>query len=59
MLHLAGLPVTDEMVKLGNKPSTSLKIKSLLKIATPSNRTKLKMILDKCVEEGLPTTLIG
>jgi len=56
MLHLAGLPVTDEMVKLGNKPSTSLKIKSLLKIATPSKRTKLKMILDKCVEEGLPTT---
>ncbi len=61
MLHLAGLPVTDDMVKLVSKPSASafLKIKSLIKLAKPSNRAKLKKILDKCIEEGLPTTMVG
>lgn len=61
MLHLAGLPVTDEMVELVKKPSASpfLKLKSIIKLATPSNRAKLKKTLEKCVEEGLPDTMIG
>ncbi len=61
MLYLAGLPVTDEMLSLVRKPSASaiLKIKSMLKLLTPSNRAKLKKILDNCMEEGLPKTMIG
>lgn len=59
MLHLAGLPVTDEMVSLVKKPSAStlLKIKSILKLVIPSNRKKLEEILKKCIEEGLPTSM--
>jgi hypothetical protein len=52
--------ITDEMLSLVRKPSASaiLKIKSMLKILTPSNRAKLKKILNNCMEEGLPKTMI-
>lgn len=61
MLYLAGLPVTDEMLSLVRKPyaSSILKIKSILKLLTPTNRAKVKKILDNCMEEGLPKTMIG
>lgn len=60
MLHLAGLPVTDEMVNLVKKPSASalLKIKSMLKLLVPSNRDKLGKKLEKCMEEGLPMAMV-
>ena len=60
MLYLAGLPVTDEMLSMVKKPSASaiLKIKSMLKLVTPSNKAKLKKILENCMEEGLPKTMI-
>jgi len=61
MLGLAGLPVTPEMIELVKKPfpSTGLKIRSFLYLFWPSNREKLKKALKKCIEQGLPTSMVG
>ncbi|MBM4241312.1 MAG: ATP-binding protein [Euryarchaeota archaeon] len=61
MLSLSGLPVTPKMLDLVRKPSplSFLKIRSFLTLAWPANRAKIKKILLKCVEQGLPTSMIG
>jgi len=61
MLNLAGISDTPEMRELVEKPlpSAYLKLKSFLYLAWPSNQKKLKKILKKCVEQGLPTVMIG
>lgn len=61
MFHLAGLPDTPEMRKLMEppEPSSLLKLKSLLYMAWPPHQRKVKKILEKCLEQGLPTDFIG
>ncbi|MGZ7107901.1 MAG: lipocalin-like domain-containing protein [Methanobacterium sp.] len=61
MLHLAGLPLDDGMIELVKRPSLSkwLKIKSFLYLLQPSKRKKLENTLNKCVDQGLPTSMIG
>lgn len=61
MLHLASLPVTPEMIELVKKPSPSLglKIKSFLYLLQPSKRKKLENTLKKCIDQGLPTSMVG
>lgn len=61
VLNLAGLPVTSEMVELVKKPSPDLglKIKSFLYLLQPSKRKKLEKTLQKCINQGLPTSMVG
>jgi len=61
MLYLAGIPYNPEMMELVKPPvpSAFLKLKSFLLLAWPSNQKKLKKILEKCVEQGLPTIMFG
>jgi len=61
MFSLAGISDTPEMRELVETPlpSAYLKLKSFLYLAWPSNQKKLKKILKKCVEQGLPTVMIG
>ncbi|HML05916.1 MAG TPA: lipocalin-like domain-containing protein [Methanobacterium sp.] len=61
MLHLSDLPVTPEMIALVKKPSPGLglKIKSFLYFLQPSKRKKLEKTLKKCIDQGLPTSMVG
>ncbi len=61
MLDLAGLTVTPERVELVKKPfpSIGLKIRSFLYLLLPSNKKKLENALKKCIEQGLPTSMVG
>lgn len=61
MLHLSGLPTTPEMMELVMKPSPSfwLKIKSFLYLLQPSKRNKLEKTLKRCIQQGLPTSMIA
>lgn len=60
MLHLAGIPDTPQMRKLLKTPHPSplLKLKGLLYMAWPPHQRKLKKILEKCIEQGLPLDFI-
>jgi len=55
MLRLAGLPDTEEMRALFErpKPSLGLKLRSLAYLALPGNRKELKRLMGDCVEHGL------
>ncbi len=59
MLHLANLPVTDDMIELVKRPSPSswLKIRSFLYLLR--GRKKLEKTLERCVHQGLPTSMIA
>lgn len=61
MFHLAGLPDTPEMRKLMELPGPSalLKLKSILYMAWPPHQRKVKKVLEKCLEQGLPDDFIG
>jgi hypothetical protein len=61
MFHLSGLPDTQKMRELVKPPSPSalLKLKGFLYLLRPSRRMRLKKVLDKCIEQGLPTSFIG
>ena len=61
MLNLADLPINTEMIELVKKPSPtlSLKITSFLYLLKPSNRKKLEKTLSKCIEQGLPTSMVS
>jgi hypothetical protein len=61
MLHLSGLPDTSEMRKLLKTPEPSplLKLKGFLYMSWPPHQKKLKIILEKCLEQGLPVDFIG
>ncbi len=61
MLELAGLPVTPDMIELVKKPfpSLGLKIRSFLYLLMPANRKKLEKALKKCIEQGLPKSMVG
>ncbi|AUB57743.1 MULTISPECIES: lipocalin-like domain-containing protein [Methanobacterium] len=60
IFHLAGLPDTPEMRKLMEppEPSALLKLKGALYMAWPPHQRKLKNMLEKCLEQGLPMDLI-
>lgn len=61
ILHLAGLPDTPKMRKLLEtpEPSALLKLKGFLYMAWPPHQKKIKNILEKCLEQGLPADFIG
>jgi hypothetical protein len=60
-LHLAGIPDTPEMRKLLKPPAPSplLKLKGFLYMAWPPHQKKIKNILEKCLEQGLPADYLG
>ncbi|NYB52678.1 MAG: ATP-binding protein [Methanobacteriaceae archaeon] len=61
ILHLAGIPDTPKMRKLMEPPAPSalLKLKAALYMAWPLNQRKLKRILEKCLQQGLPADLVS
>lgn len=61
MLHLAGIPDTPQMRSLLKTPEPSplLKLKGLLYMAWPPHQKKIKKIMEKCIEQGLPLDFIG
>jgi len=56
VLHLAGIPDTPKIRKLLKPPEASpfLKLKGFLYMAWPPHQRKIKNILEKCLEQGLP-----
>jgi len=60
MLSLAGIPDTPKIRKLMETPvpSSLLKLKGLLYMAWPPHQRKLKKMLEKCLEQGLPVDFI-
>ncbi|PKL67168.1 MAG: ATP-binding protein [Methanobacteriales archaeon HGW-Methanobacteriales-1] len=56
IFHLAGIPDTPQMRKLVETPEASswLKLQGLLYMAWPPHQKKIKKVLEKCLEQGLP-----
>jgi hypothetical protein len=61
IFHLAGIPDTPEMRELLEppEPSSWLKLKGFLYMAWPPHQKKIKKILTKCLEQGLPEDYLG
>ena len=61
IFHLAGIPDTPEMRKLVEppEPSSWLKLKGLLYMTWPPHQKKIKKVLEKCLEQGLPEDFLG
>jgi predicted secreted hydrolase len=61
IFQLAGLPDTPEMRKLmeSPEPSALLKLRGALYMAWPPNQRKLKKMLEKCLDQGLPVDFVG
>lgn len=60
-LLLAGIPDTPKMRKLLKPPTPSplLKLKGLLYMAWPPHQRRIKKVLEKCLEQGLPVDYLG
>ncbi len=60
IFHLAGIPDTPNMRKLMEppEPSALLKLKGALYMAWPPHQKKLKKMLEKCLEQGLPMDFV-
>jgi predicted secreted hydrolase len=61
IFHLAGIPDTPQMRELVETPEASswLKLQGLLYMAWPPHQKKIKKILEKCLEQGLPKDFLG
>ncbi|MCK9151037.1 carotenoid 1,2-hydratase [Methanobacterium alcaliphilum] len=61
IFHLAGMGNVHEMQELMETPEASswLKIRGLLYMAWPPHQKKLKKVLEKCLEQGLPNDFIA
>lgn len=55
MIHLAGLPVTPETMKLLDPPTTPLstKLKALAYLALPAHKKELETLIKGCMAHGL------
>ncbi|MGI6464004.1 MAG: hypothetical protein ACOX07_00345 [Methanobacterium sp.] len=59
MLSLAGIPDTPiRKIMEIPRPSSLLKLKALLYMAWPPHQRKLKKIVEKCLEQGLPLDFV-
>lgn len=56
IFHLAGIPDTPQIRELVETPEASswLKLQGLLYMAWPPHQKKIKKVLEKCLEQGLP-----